>query len=139
MKKLLVFILVLVLSLSLVSVSFSVDMFMRFSSFGPVEDGLGEVFKGDYFSLDLYFTNDLTAYLVQTVWYGDDPVSSVKYAAIKSKEGDSKTLYFVFADGSYITGHYDEEQSWKFWLDFDGGSLRLVMGDEWLPSDFVKE
>ena len=50
-----------------------------------------------------------------------------------------KTLYFVFADGSYITGHYDEEQSWKFWLDLDGGSLRLVMGDEWLSSDFVKE
>lgn len=137
MKKSLVFIVVFSLLLSVVSCSFSADMYIRFSTYGSTEN-VRSIFDGDTFALDLYFTNDLKAFIQQTVWKGNDATTSIKYASIKSKVGDSKTLYFVFADDSYYTGHYDEKD-YMFWLDLPGGSIRLKMADEFYSSDFVEK
>ena len=138
MKRFVCFFL-LILLLAFCSFSFSADMYNRFSIYGSTED-ISSVFDGDTFSLDLYFTNDLKAFIQQTVWKGNDATTSIKFANIKSKAGDNKTLYFVFADGSYYTGHYDEEYSYMFWLDLPGGSIRLKMADEFiLNADFKGE
>ena len=84
-------------------------------------------------------TYDLTAFIQQTVWNGNDATTNTKLAKIKSKVGDSKTLYFVFADDTYYTGHYDEEYSFQFWLDLPGGSIKLTMADEFFSNTDFKE
>ena len=137
MKRFFVLLLIVCLISSLVSVSLSADMYMRFSTYGTTH-GVESVFDGDTFALDLYMTNDLTAYIQTTVWKGSDATSSIKMARIRSKVGDNKTLYFVFADDSYYTGHYDETYDYMFWLDLPGGSVRLKMADEFILSfDFA--
>lgn len=137
MKK--IFALILIISLLLSSSALGANLYMRFSTFGSTEN-IGSVFNGDSFSLDLYMTyDDLTAFIQQTVWNGNDTTTSIKLAKIKSKVGDSKTLYFVFADDTYYTGHYDEEYSFQFWLDLPGGSIKLTMADEFFSNTDFKE
>lgn len=131
MKK--VFAFILFISVFLCSSALSADLYMRFSTYGSTEN-IGSVFNGDSFALDLYMTDDLNAFIQQTVWNGNDATTSIKLAKIKSKVGDSKTLYFVFADESYYTGHYDEEYSFMFWLDLPGGSVKLKMADEFFSN-----
>ena len=138
MKKLLSVFLILCVLLS-VSRSYAADMYARFTIYGSTE-GTGSVFDGDTFALDLYITNDFTAYIQQTVWKGIDASTSIRFASVQTRTNDSKNLYFVFADGSYYTGHYDETYGYMFWLDLPGGSIKLEMSEEFYnKTDFIGE
>ena len=139
MKKVLSLLSLVVLLVSLVSCSCAAEMYNRFSIYGSTE-GLGGMFDGDTFALDVYFTDDLKAYIQQTVWKGNDATTSIKYASLKSKTITPGILYLVFADDTYYTAHYDEEYSYMLWLDLPGGSIRLKMADEfYIKADFAGE
>lgn len=138
MKKLITIILILALILP-VATADKAEISDKYSTYGRIED-TGDMFPGDYFAIDFYMTEgDLNAYIVITLWDYHDITTMVKPAAIKSKVGEDNKLYFVFADGSYYTGYYDEESIIYFWLDIGNKSIKLN-SDQWFnPYTDLKE
>lgn len=95
-----------------------------FSTYGAV-DSVGGMFPGDYFSINVYMTYNLDVYIQIMVWNNNDVMTISKEGIVKSKNETPGILYFVFADGSYYTAHYEEEKTWRLWLDLEEGSICL--------------
>ena len=138
MKKLIVVVLIISVLFSY-SVSSADSTYWKFSTFGDSDQTNG-IFDGDYFSFDLYMNpTSLTAFIQLTTWKEYDVTTTTKFAAIKSRTNNPGVLYFVFSDGSYYTGKYDEKGTYLLWLDIKGYSIRLESMDEFLPLLHMKE
>ena len=137
MKRLFSVLLIIVLLLSF-SCSFASSSLWKFSTYGESSETKG-LFSGDTFSLDLYMSVEyLTAYIQLTIIDGNEITTSTKFAKIKSKDSTPGILYFVFADDSYYTAHYDEKGTYLLWLDIDGYSIRLDSSDEFVAGFSLK-
>ena len=130
MKKLLSIILILAV-LASAGCAYAKSPGLRFTTYGSTAGAEDILPEGDAFALDLYMSPDtLKASIIMMTWRDGIITTDIKYADVKSLKGDNKTLYFVFDDKSYYTGHYDENDRWRFWLDLPDGSVRLQMVDE---------
>lgn len=109
----------------------------RFSTYGATSD-IGNIFPGKYFSIDLFMSYDLTAYITIQTWDEHDVSIMYKQAAIKSKASDPGVLYFVFPDETYYTMRYDDENRVRLWLTIDGVSIRMQYSEWLIPSSDVK-
>ena len=137
MKRLFSVLLIIALLLSF-SCSFASSSLWKFSTYGESSETKG-LFSGDTFSLDLYMSvEDLTAFIQLTIIDGNEIINSTKFAKIKSKDSTPGVLYFVFADDSYYTAHYDEKGTYLLWLDIDGYSIRLDSSDEFVAGFSLK-
>ena len=138
MKKTFAFIMIILVCLSVISGSFASSKYWRFSTFGDSSETKG-LFDGDTFSLDLFMCpEELTAYIQISIWKGHDVTTMTKFAKVQSKTSVPKTLFFVFADDSYYTAHYDEKGTYLIWLDIDGYSIRLEDVDEFVAGFALK-
>lgn len=139
MKRLLIMTMFSVLLLSVITGASAADIFARFSTYGVTEK-MEDLFDGDTFAIDLFLdVSSLKAYIVESVWEGSKIMTRNYTADVKSKVGDSKTLYFILENGMEIKGHYDEN-GYNFWLDFNAGSIKLDPQDEFNSfSDLIKE
>ena len=137
MKKLIAVFLILALLLPVFSFADPAEPSEKYQTFGWTED-INNIFPGKYFSIDLFMSYDLNAYIQITTWDYHDVMTITKHAAIKSKVDDKGTLYLVFPDESYYTFHYDDEYHTALWLDIDDVSIKLTF-DQWLvPNTDVK-
>lgn len=135
MKRFFTLILILVLLCAAVPASAGSD-YWKFTTYGSTEH-VPDLFDGDNFSLDLYMNvTDLSAIIIETTFRNGKASTIVLRAQVKSKTTDN-LLYFVLENGSIIKGHYDQN-GYDFWMDFDGGSVRLHWADEFMDSlDYV--
>lgn len=105
--------------------------YWRYSAFGSTE-GVENLFDGEMFSLSLYLgVYDTSAYIVETDWKDGKPTTYMLSAKVKSLKGDNH-LYFVLDNGNTIKGRH-HDNGVDFWLDFDGGSIRLYFENEFNP------
>ena len=138
MKKLIAAILIISCILSF-SVCNADSTYWRFSTFGDSDQTNG-IFDGDYFAFDLYMSPaTLTAFVQLTTWKEYDVTTTTKFAKVKTRTNNPGVLYFVFSDGSYYTGKYDEKGTYILWLDIKGYSIMLESVDEFIPLLHMKE
>lgn len=130
MRKLLAVIIVTVFMI-MFSSSFADSGYYKFSTYGSTE-GVEDLFDGDLFSLSLYMDlSDPNAYFIETTWKNGQLYTLTLRAEVKSKTTDD-FLYFVLENGHIIKGHYDQN-GYDFWMDYDSGSIKLHMDDEFNP------
>ena len=130
MKKLAVLLIVFLLLVAISTASADCD-YWRFSAFGSTE-GVENLFDGEMFSLSLYLgVMDNTAYIIETTWRNGKPSTLTLSATVKALKGDNH-LYFVLENGYTIKGHH-HDNGVDFWMDYDGGSVRLYYEDEFSP------
>lgn len=109
----------------------------KYQTFGATED-INNIFPGKYFSIDLFTSFDLNAYIQIMTWNGHDVTTITKHGAIKTKVGENGIFYILFADGSYYTYHYDDEFHTALWLDIDGVSIKMTYSQWLVPITDVK-
>ena len=135
MKRLLSVILLLIMIFPITTQADPAEPSDRYSTYGAVKD-IDNIFPGDYFSIDLFMSFDLTAYINIMLWDYHDVMSITKTASIKSKTDEKGILYLVFADGSYYTYHKDDDGI-HIWLDINGKSIRMKYAEWFNPyTDF---
>lgn len=119
---------------------FSVFLFLTVSAFAYDSDylifttcgstkGIEHLFDGDTFSYSLFMDPmTLKAFFVENTFKDGKLTTLTLRADVKSKDTDNM-LYFVLENGYIIKGHYDQN-GYDFWIDFDHGSIKLHMADE---------
>lgn len=137
MKKLLALILIAALILPAIALADPAEPTDKYATYGRSNDTDG-LFGGDYFSIEVFMTEDLNAYILVTIWTGHDMAVTVKHAAIKTKKDDPGVLYLVFPDGAYYTYTYEDENQKYIWLNMDSGSIRLKYCDWLVPIKDIK-
>ena len=139
MKKIIILFLAVSLLLCSAASASGLSFYARYSAFGTSSD-LNGALDGDLFSVDVYMMTGLDAYIVTTIWKNTDASVSVKYARLKTKTNDPGNFYFVFADGSYLTGRYGDEYHATFLLDLtDDCTIKLKDVEEFNPYfDLIK-
>lgn len=109
----------------------------KYQTFGSTKD-VHSIFPGKYFSIDLFMSYDLNAYIQITTWDGHDVMTITKHGSVKMKNGEAGVFYIVFADDSYYTFHYEDENHIALWIDIDGVSIRLTYSQWLVPTTDVK-
>ena len=109
----------------------------KYQTFGSTND-IKNIFPGEYFSIDVFMSFDLNAYIQITTWDYHDMMTITKHASIKSKENEKGVFYLLFADGSYYTFSYDGEYHNAIWLTIEGVSIRLEFSQWLVPITDVK-
>ena len=137
MKRFFALLLVFVLVVPVLSFADPAEPSDKYQTYGRTED-INNIFPGNYFSIEMFMSFDLNAYLLITTWNDHDATTMTKHAKIKAKVGDMETLYLVFADESYYTFHYDDENHVALWLDIDGVSIKMTYCQWLIPSTEVK-
>lgn len=130
MKKLTALILAVAMLLSAASLADSAEVADKWSTYGKSSDTNG-MFDGDYFSIELFMSFDLMAYIQITTWKGHEMSTTTKVARLRSKTSEPGVLYLVFADESYYTVTYESEGRAYVWLNMDGKEIRMKYAD-WL-------
>lgn len=138
MRKLITVILILALLLPVAAWADPEEPSDKYQTFGFTED-IHNIFPGKYFSIDLFMSFDLNAYIQVMTWDGHDVMTLSKHAAIKTKAEDTSKFYLVFADGDYYTFHYDDKNHTAIWLDIDDVSIKLTYSQWLVPISDVKE
>ena len=138
MKKLLALLLILAMILPAAVLADSAEPSEKYSTYGTTED-IGNIFPGKYFSMDVFMAYDLSAYIIVTVWEDHDVMTMTKFAHIKTKKQHDGNFYLVFADESYYTFHYDDDNHTAIWLDINGVSIKLNYSQWLIPTSDVKE
>ena len=140
MKKLITVALILALLLPAAALASSPEVTERFSTFGRCSDAPGLCPYGDCFSLDLFFSYDLTAYVVLTVWNFHDVSTTVKTGTIKTSPDEPGVLYIVFGDGSRYSFTYENEDRTAVWLNTGLCKIRMKYANWFVPpTDFSQE
>ena len=137
MKKLIALILILALAMPAFTLADPAEPTEKYQTFGAVED-IRNIFPGDYFSIDVFMSFDLNAYIQVTTWSYHDVMTITKHGSIKSKENEKGIFYIVFADGTYYTFSYDDTAHTAIWLNIDGVSIKLGFCDWLVPITQVK-
>ena len=137
MKKIIAVFLIFALAVPVFSFADPAEPSDKYQTFGRTED-IKNILPGKYFSIDMYTSFDMNAYIQITTWDYHDVMTMTKHAKIKSKVGDTETFYIVFADESYYTFHYDDENHTALWLDIDGVSIKLTFSQWLVPITDVK-
>lgn len=136
MKKMIALILIIVLA---VPAAFAdpAEPTDKYSTYGST-DAIGNIFPGKYFSMDVFMSFDLSAYIIVTVWDEHDTMTMTKFAHIKTKQQHDGNFYLLFADDTYYTFHYDDEAKTAIWIDIDGVSIKLNYSQWIIPTLDVK-
>ena len=136
MKKLIAIILILVMLVP-AALADPAEPTDKYQTFGATKD-IKNIFPGDYFSIDVFMSFDLNAYIQITTWDYHDVMTITKHAAIKSKENEKGVFYLLFADQSYYTFSYEDAAHTAIWLTIDGVSIRLEFSQWLVPVKDVK-
>ena len=138
MKKLFVLIMILAM-LPIICFADPAEPSDKYQTFGSTEYTKG-MFSGDYFSIDVFFSFDLNAYIQITTWDYHDVSTITKHGAIKSRKDNPGVLYIVFPDDSYYTYTYEGDAREYIWLNIDDLSIRLGYSQWFNPySDFKEQ
>ena len=138
MKKLITVILIFSMLMPAAAPADPAEPDEKYSTFGATKY-IGNIFPGKYFSIDVFMSFDLSAYILVTTWDEHDVMTMTKFAHIKSKKDSDGKFYLVFADESYYTFSYDDENHTAIWLDIDGVSIKLNYSQWIIPTTDVKK
>ena len=138
MKKLLILFLALAMLLPAAVLADPAEPSEKYSTFGATAD-IGNIFPGKYFSMDVFMAYDLSAYVIVTTWDEHDVSTMTKLAHIRTKKGYDGQFLLVFADDSYYTFRYADENQTAIWLDIDSVSIKLNYSQWLVPVTDVKQ
>lgn len=137
MKKLITIILILAMILPAAALADEAEPSDKYSTFGRTAD-IGNIFPGNYFTMDVFMSFDLSAYIIVTTWDEHDTMTMTKFAKVNTKKDHDGNFYLVFADDSYYTFHYDDSSHTAIWIDIDGVSIKLNFAQWLIPTSDVK-